>query len=77
MFGIGYGLQAVVKLISSISQVFKQPKSMIKALVHTHNFQLGAFLASFVGLYRVGIYCYILVKCWTLHGIKVSQNSQV
>ncbi|XP_060597965.1 transmembrane protein 135-like isoform X2 [Ruditapes philippinarum] len=71
MFGIGYALQGAVKLVSSISRVFKQPKSVIKSLVHINNFQLGAFLASFVGIYRV-LNCllrWLREKDEALHGL--------
>ncbi|WAR08065.1 TM135-like protein [Mya arenaria] len=52
MFGIGYGVQAVIKLLSSLPGVFKRPKTVISALMNKANVQLGAFLASLVGIYR-------------------------
>ena len=53
MFGAGYLIQAAIKLVSSMGNVMKQPKSVIQALFNWNNTKLGAFLASFVGLYRV------------------------
>ncbi|XP_045196902.2 transmembrane protein 135-like isoform X2 [Mercenaria mercenaria] len=71
MFGIGYAVQGAIKVVSSLSRVFKQPKSVIKALVHKNNLQLGAFLASFVGIYRA-VNCllrWIREKDEALHGM--------
>ncbi|XP_052241949.1 transmembrane protein 135-like isoform X5 [Dreissena polymorpha] len=56
MFGIGYVIQAVIKLLSTITKVFRRPKTVISALFNTTNLQLGAFLAGFVGIYR-GLNC--------------------
>ena len=55
MFGAGYVIQAVIKLVSSLGRVLKQPKTVIQALFNKNNTQLGAFLGLFVGTYKVGM----------------------
>lgn len=62
MFGIGYSIQAVIKIISSIRYIIKHPKSVISSLTHTNNIEFGAFLASLVGLYRVSRFLHIFQK---------------
>ena len=53
MFGAGYMIQAAIKLFSSAGKVLKHPKSVIQALINWNNTKLGAFLAGFIGIYRV------------------------
>ncbi|KAL4232754.1 hypothetical protein ACF0H5_007442 [Mactra antiquata] len=56
MFTIGYSIQAVIKLISSLTYIMKRPRTVINALTHKNNREFGAFLATLVGLFR-GINC--------------------
>ena len=56
MFGAGYVIQALIKLVSSVGRVLKQPKTVIHALFNRNNTQLGAFLGLFVGTYKVSGY---------------------
>ena len=53
MFGVGYVIQALIKFVSSIGRVMKQPKTVIHALFNWNNTQLGAFLSLFVATYKV------------------------
>ena len=56
MFGAGYVIQALIKLVSLVGRVLKQPKAVIHALFNRNNTQLGAFLGLFVGTYKVSGY---------------------
>ena len=53
MFGIGYAINAVIKLLSSLPVVLKKPSALLNALKHRDNVKLGAFLGSFVGIFKV------------------------
>lgn len=55
MFGIGYAVQAVIKVVGALPRVFRNPGGVIAALKHSDNFSLAAFLASFAGLFKVTI----------------------
>ncbi|KAI0232208.1 Transmembrane protein 135 [Lamellibrachia satsuma] len=52
----GFALQAAVKVVSSISSILRRPRALRHALLHQHNLQLGAFLASFTALFQ-GMSC--------------------
>ncbi|XP_046374301.2 transmembrane protein 135-like isoform X1 [Haliotis rufescens] len=53
LFGMGYLIQAGVKLLSSLTRLHKQPRLLFDALFNKDNFRLGAFLGSFSGLFRL------------------------
>ncbi|KAK6171259.1 hypothetical protein SNE40_019486 [Patella caerulea] len=52
MFGIGFAIQACVKVVSSFTKIIHQPKVLFSTLFHTDSFKLGAFLGSFSAVFR-------------------------
>ncbi|CAH1798581.1 unnamed protein product [Owenia fusiformis] len=52
LFGVGYAIQAGVKVLGSLSKLFSNPSAVVKALIDRNNLNLGAFLASFLAIYR-------------------------
>ena len=57
MFGIGFGVQAVLKLLRALSKLLSQPSALLQALKHSDNFKLGAFLGSYVAIFKVSEKC--------------------
>ncbi|XP_046583292.1 transmembrane protein 135-like [Haliotis rubra] len=53
LFGMGYAIQAGVKLLSALTRLHKQPRLLFDALFNKDNFRLGAFLGSFSALFRL------------------------
>lgn len=49
----GFGLQAAYNLLSVLPKSFKNPEKLIFALLEKGNFRTGAFLGSFVGIYKL------------------------
>ncbi|ROL54385.1 Transmembrane protein 135 [Anabarilius grahami] len=52
MFSVGYLIQCCLKVPSAFRQVFTKPSRLLWLLYNKENFQLGAFLGSFVSIYK-------------------------
>ncbi|XP_030648455.1 transmembrane protein 135 [Chanos chanos] len=52
MFSVGYLIQCCLKVPSAFRQVFTKPSRLLSLLYNKENFQLGAFLGSFVSIYK-------------------------
>jgi len=53
MFSVGYLIQCCLKVPSAFRQAFTKPSRLLWLLYNKENFQLGAFLGSFVSIYKV------------------------
>ncbi|XP_036450779.1 transmembrane protein 135 [Colossoma macropomum] len=58
MFSVGYLIQCCLKVPSAFRQVFTKPSRLLSLLYNKENFQLGAFLGSFVSIYK-GTSCFL------------------
>lgn len=54
MFSVGYLIQCCLKVPSAFRQMFSKPSRIPSLFYNKENFQLGAFLGSFVSIYKVG-----------------------
>uniref|UniRef100_A0A3P9KMM6 Transmembrane protein 135 n=1 Tax=Oryzias latipes TaxID=8090 RepID=A0A3P9KMM6_ORYLA len=52
MFSIGYLIQCCIKVPSAFRQIFSKPSRLPYIFYNKDNFQLGAFLGSFVSIYK-------------------------
>uniref|UniRef100_A0A671P7M9 Transmembrane protein 135 n=1 Tax=Sinocyclocheilus anshuiensis TaxID=1608454 RepID=A0A671P7M9_9TELE len=52
MFSVGYLIQCCLKVPSVFRQAFTKPSRLLWLLYNKENFQLGAFLGSFVSIYK-------------------------
>ncbi|KAG7470924.1 hypothetical protein MATL_G00118990 [Megalops atlanticus] len=52
MFSVGYLIQCCLKIPSTFRHVFTKPSRLLSLLYNKENFQLGAFLGSFVSIYK-------------------------
>uniref|UniRef100_S4RQV3 Transmembrane protein 135 n=1 Tax=Petromyzon marinus TaxID=7757 RepID=S4RQV3_PETMA len=52
MFSVGYLIQCCLRVPAAIRHLFTRPSRVLPTLVHRENFRLGAFLGSFVSLYK-------------------------
>ncbi|XP_062869890.1 transmembrane protein 135 [Trichomycterus rosablanca] len=52
MFSVGYLIQCCLKVPSTFRHVFTKPSRLLSLLYNKENFQLGAFLGSFVSIYK-------------------------
>ncbi|KAM9729053.1 transmembrane protein 135 [Menidia menidia] len=52
MFSIGYLIQCCLKVPSAFRQMFSKPSRLPSVFYSKENFQLGAFLGSFVSIYK-------------------------
>ncbi|XP_013858672.1 transmembrane protein 135 [Austrofundulus limnaeus] len=52
MFSIGYLIQCCLKVPSAFRQMFSKPSCLPSVFYNKENFQLGAFLGSFVSIYK-------------------------
>ncbi|KAG9335281.1 hypothetical protein JZ751_005461 [Albula glossodonta] len=53
MFSVGYLIQCCLKIPSAFRHVFTRPSRLLSLLYNKENFQLGAFLGSFVSIYKI------------------------
>uniref|UniRef100_A0A3P8U5T6 Transmembrane protein 135 n=1 Tax=Amphiprion percula TaxID=161767 RepID=A0A3P8U5T6_AMPPE len=53
MFSVGYLIQCCLKVPSAFRQMFSKPSRLPSLFYNKENFQLGAFLGSFVSIYKV------------------------
>ncbi|XP_012671956.1 transmembrane protein 135 [Clupea harengus] len=58
MFSVGYLIQCFLKVPSAFRQAFTKPSRLLSLLYNKENFQLGAFLGSFVSIYK-GTSCFL------------------
>ncbi|KPP76379.1 transmembrane protein 135-like, partial [Scleropages formosus] len=58
MFSVGYLIQCCLRVPSTFRQVFTRPSRLLSLLYNKENFQLGAFLGSFVSIYK-GTSCFL------------------
>ena len=54
-FGVGFCIQAAVKVIGALPSLFKKPSAIVKALGDKDNLHLGLFLGSYTALFKVWI----------------------
>lgn len=59
MFSVGYLIQCCLKVPSTFRQMFSKPSRLPSLFYNKENFQLGAFLGSFVSIYKVWFYLVI------------------
>ncbi|XP_072433856.1 transmembrane protein 135 isoform X3 [Chiloscyllium punctatum] len=52
MFSVGYLIQCCLRIPSALRHLFTKPSRLLSALYNKENFQLGAFLGSFVSIYK-------------------------
>ncbi|KAJ0061555.1 hypothetical protein NL108_005683, partial [Boleophthalmus pectinirostris] len=52
MFSVGYLIQCCLKVPSAFRQLFSKPSRLPSLFYNKENFQLGAFLGSFVSIYK-------------------------
>uniref|UniRef100_A0A671R9D7 Transmembrane protein 135 n=1 Tax=Sinocyclocheilus anshuiensis TaxID=1608454 RepID=A0A671R9D7_9TELE len=62
MFSVGYLIQCCLKVPSAFRQAFTKPSRLLWLLYNKENFQLGAFLGSFVSIYK-GTSCLLRWMC--------------
>ncbi|XP_034034251.1 transmembrane protein 135 [Thalassophryne amazonica] len=58
MFSVGYMIQCCLKVPSAFRQMFSKPSLLPSLFYNKENFQLGAFLGSFVSIYK-GTSCFL------------------
>lgn len=56
MFSVGYLIQCCLKVPSAFRQMFSKPSRILSLFYNKENFQLGAFLGSFVSIYKVDLH---------------------
>lgn len=52
-FGLGLGLQALLKLVLQIPKIIKSPAKVMKSILSLETMRIGAFLGGYTFLYRV------------------------
>ncbi|XP_044297455.1 transmembrane protein 135 isoform X3 [Varanus komodoensis] len=52
MFSVGYLIQCCLRIPSAFRQLFTKPSRLLSLFYNKENFQLGAFLGSFVSIYK-------------------------
>lgn len=58
MFSIGYLIQCCLRIPSTFRHLFTEPSRLFSLFYNKENFQLGAFLGSFVSIYK-GTSCFL------------------
>ncbi|KAF4793238.1 hypothetical protein TURU_113263 [Turdus rufiventris] len=58
MFSIGYLIQCCLRIPSTFRHLLTQPSRLLSLFYNKENFQLGAFLGSFVSIYK-GTSCFL------------------
>ncbi|XP_010226816.1 PREDICTED: transmembrane protein 135 [Tinamus guttatus] len=58
MFSIGYLIQCCLRIPSTFRHLFTEPSRLLSLFYNKENFQLGAFLGSFVSIYK-GTSCFL------------------
>lgn len=60
MFSIGYLIQCCLKVPSAFRHMLTKPSRLPSLFYNKENFQLGAFLGSFVSIYKVQAFFFLL-----------------
>lgn len=55
MFSVGYLIQCCLRIPSAFRHLFTKPSRLLSLFYNKENFQLGAFLGSFVSIYKVSL----------------------
>lgn len=55
MFSIGYLIQCCLRIPSTFRHLSTEPSRLLSLFYNKENFQLGAFLGSFVSIYKVSL----------------------
>ncbi|XP_050611813.1 transmembrane protein 135 isoform X2 [Macaca thibetana thibetana] len=58
MFSVGYLIQCCLRIPSAFRHLFTKPSRLLSLFYNKENFQLGAFLGSFVSIYK-GTSCFL------------------
>ncbi|MEE6473042.1 hypothetical protein FKM82_009828 [Ascaphus truei] len=58
MFSVGYLIQCCLRIPSTFRHLFTKPSRLLSLFYNKENFQLGAFLGSFVSIYK-GTSCFL------------------
>ncbi|XP_040584755.1 transmembrane protein 135 isoform X3 [Mesocricetus auratus] len=58
MFSVGYLIQCCLRIPSAFRHLFTEPSRLLSLFYNKENFQLGAFLGSFVSIYK-GMSCFL------------------
>ncbi|XP_038169674.1 transmembrane protein 135 isoform X3 [Arvicola amphibius] len=58
MFSVGYLIQCCLRVPSAFRHLFTEPSRLLSLFYNKENFQLGAFLGSFVSIYK-GTSCFL------------------
>eukprot|EP00073_Rattus_norvegicus_P042534 XP_017444433.1 PREDICTED: transmembrane protein 135 isoform X1 [Rattus norvegicus] len=58
MFSVGYLIQCCLRIPSAFRHLFTEPSRLLSLFYNKENFQLGAFLGSFVSIYK-GTSCFL------------------
>ncbi|XP_070605699.1 transmembrane protein 135 [Erythrolamprus reginae] len=58
MFSVGYLIQCCLRIPSTFRHLFTEPSRLLSLFYNKENFQLGAFLGSFVSIYK-GTSCFL------------------
>ncbi|XP_060033375.1 transmembrane protein 135 isoform X2 [Erinaceus europaeus] len=58
MFSVGYLIQCCLRVPAAFRHLFTQPSRLLSLFYNKENFQLGAFLGSFVSIYK-GTSCFL------------------
>lgn len=69
MFSVGYLIQCCLKVPSTFRQMFSKPSRLPSLFYNKENFQLGAFLGSFVSIYKVHFILSSLFVCFLFSAI--------
>ena len=64
-FGVGFCIQAAVKVIGALPSLFKKPSTIVKALRDKDNLHLGLFLGTYTALFKVCIFYFSTVLICT------------
>ncbi|XP_078617428.1 transmembrane protein 135-like isoform X1 [Branchiostoma floridae x Branchiostoma japonicum] len=52
MFGVGYAVQAAVRVLSSLRASIRSPRRLLSCIINRNNLSLAAFLGGFVGIFK-------------------------
>eukprot|EP00058_Branchiostoma_floridae_P002542 XP_002588030.1 hypothetical protein BRAFLDRAFT_83008 [Branchiostoma floridae] len=52
MFGVGYAVQAAVRVLSSLQASIRSPRRLLSCIINRNNLSLAAFLGGFVGIFK-------------------------
>ena len=76
MFSVGYLIQCCLRIPSAFRHLFTQPSRLLSLFYNKENFQLGAFLGSFVSIYKVRLLTNSVASLTQWTRIQVSSGSR-